>query len=289
MEFVWTDVCQCSFELLKAKLLEGPVLVYPNQNLPYVLFTDASKYAWSCVLTREYIHQVNNAEFRILHPITYQSGLFKGSHINWACLTKEVYAICMSIKKLDYYLVNAEITLCSDHLPLKRFLAKNTLTSRVNNWVIEISPFKIQFEYIRGIKNTLADAMSRLVDTNPTNELTPEPYGFEFGYYLFDDLPPIEVSTISHDPLLLVVSKTDPNGNSIVLLDSSDPMHDIQRMVGLDGGHYELLSALQATDELCAKLITTIKQGKMEPNAPYIIEGDILKRKEEISGNTKQS
>ena len=57
----------------------------------------------------------------------YMSGLFRGSQINWACLTKEAYAIYMSIKKLTYYLEDADVTLRSDHLPLKKFLAKNTL------------------------------------------------------------------------------------------------------------------------------------------------------------------
>ena len=52
------------------------------------------------------------------------SGLFKGSQMNWACLTKEAHAIYMSIKKLAYYLEDADITLQSDHLPLKKFLAK---------------------------------------------------------------------------------------------------------------------------------------------------------------------
>ena len=52
---------------------------------------------------------------------------------------------------------DAEITLRSDHLPLKRFLQRNTLNTKVNNWTVEISPFKITFEYIKGIKNTLAD------------------------------------------------------------------------------------------------------------------------------------
>ena len=41
---------------------------------------------------------------KIHHPITYASGLFKGSQINWATLAKEAYAIYLSIKKLDYYL-----------------------------------------------------------------------------------------------------------------------------------------------------------------------------------------
>ena len=69
-----------------------------------------------------------------------------------------------------YYLEDAEVTLRSDHLPLKKFLAKNTLNSKVNNWVIEISPFKITFEYIKGIKNTLSDTMSRLIEKEPHSE-----------------------------------------------------------------------------------------------------------------------
>ena len=160
MEFEWTQICQESFNLLKASLMTEPILTYPNPNLPYVLFTDASKYAWACVLTQEKTHTCEGKEIKILHPIMYMSGLFRGSQINWACLTKEAYAIYMSIKKLAYYLEDADVTLRSDHLPLKKFLAKNTLNSKVNNWAIEISPFQITFEYIKGIKNTLADMMS---------------------------------------------------------------------------------------------------------------------------------
>ena len=78
------------------------------------------------------------------------SSLFRGSQMNWACLTEEGYAIYMSIKKLAYYLEDADITLRSDHLPLKKFFVKNTLNSQVNNWSIEISPFCITFKYIKG-------------------------------------------------------------------------------------------------------------------------------------------
>ena len=76
------------------------------------------------------------------------SGLFRGGQLNWACLTKEAYAIYISIKKHIYYLEDADVTLRSDHLPLKKFLAKNTLNTKVNNWASEISPFRITFEYI---------------------------------------------------------------------------------------------------------------------------------------------
>ena len=147
---------------------------------------DTSKYAWACVLMQEKTHTFEENETKILHPITYMSGLFRGSQINWACLTKEAYAIYMSIKKLTYYLEDADVTLRSDHLPLKKFLAKNTLNSKVNNWAIVILPFQITFKYIKGIKNTLADTMSRLIDIDLQIQTEPEPEGYGFGYYTFD-------------------------------------------------------------------------------------------------------
>ena len=138
--------------------------------------------------------------------------------MNWACLTKEAYAIYMSIKKLAYYLEDADTTLRSDHLPLKKFLAKNTLNSKVNNWAVEISPFHITFEYIKRIKNTLADTMSRLIDIDPQVQPESEPEGYEFGYYTFDILPTLEVSNVetSQDTSL---NNNDINAPNSILLD----------------------------------------------------------------------
>ena len=45
VSFEWTPISQEFFELLKTSLMTEPVLTYPDPNLPYVLFTDASKYA----------------------------------------------------------------------------------------------------------------------------------------------------------------------------------------------------------------------------------------------------
>ena len=142
-------------------LLKEPILKYPDPNYGYILYTDASKYAWAGVLTQEYQY-MEGVKIKIIHhPITYVSGLFCGPQINWAALTKEAYAIYMSMKKLTYYLRDSKILLRSDHLPLKKFLLMNTKNDMVNYWAMELQQFPIQFEYIEGIKNTLADTMSR--------------------------------------------------------------------------------------------------------------------------------
>ena len=136
--------------------------------------------------------------------------------MNWACLTKEAYAIYMSIKKLAYYLEDADITLRSEYLPLKKFLVKNTLNSKVNNWAIEISPFRITFEYIKGIKNTLADTMTRLININPQIQDS-ESEGYEFGYYTFDTLPALEVSNIETTQDVSGNDDNDPDDRHVEL------------------------------------------------------------------------
>ena len=209
------------------------------------------------MLTKEYVYTFDGKEKKVLHPITYMSGLFKGSQINWACLMKEAYAIYMSVKKLAYYLEDADITLWSDHLPLKKFLAKNTLNLKVNNWAVEISPFRITFEYIKGIKNTLADTMSRLIEIDSQIELIPEEDGFEFGYYAFDILPPIKVSEINED--------------------TKETSEEVQNFP-LDVKKLENFIQLQLEDPFCKNIIKQINKGNVIERQPYFIEDYILHR-----------
>ena len=56
--FQWMDQCQESFNLLKEYLLKEPILKYSDTSKSYVLYTDASKYAWAGVLTQAYEHEL---------------------------------------------------------------------------------------------------------------------------------------------------------------------------------------------------------------------------------------
>ena len=104
--------------------------------------------------------------------------------MNWAALAKKAYGIYLSVKKLSFYITDADITLRSDHLPLKWFLLKNTLNAKVNNWAVELETYKIKFEHIKGKSNVLGDALSRLISIDPDVKFEPELAGYEFGQYL---------------------------------------------------------------------------------------------------------
>ena len=183
VEFKWTPECENCFQILKEFLQQAPILKYPDPQTSYTLYTDASKYAYAGVLTQH----SNGTD----HPITYVSGLFRRSQLNWATLTKEAYAIYMSVKKLSFYIDTAKITVKSEHLPLKKFLEKNTLNAKVNDLAVELESQNITFEYIPRIWNTLADTLSRLVEMDENIKLQPEDEGKEFGYFPFKELSPV--------------------------------------------------------------------------------------------------
>ena len=97
VKFERTSACQKSFELLKEALCGEPVLKYADTSKPYTLYTDASKYGWAGVLTQPHIMTIDGKSTTTDHPVAFVSGLFRGSQLNWAALTKEAFAIYMSI------------------------------------------------------------------------------------------------------------------------------------------------------------------------------------------------
>ena len=115
------------------------------------------------------------------HPVSYVSGLFHGSQLIRPHSQKKHMQYICPFKKSTFYLTGHEITLRSNHLPLKKFLRKMTLNNTVNNWSTEIESFNINFVHISGKANVLADMLSRLIDTDPDLQQQPELEGHEFG------------------------------------------------------------------------------------------------------------
>ena len=205
--FDWTDQCAKAFNHLCKLLVEYPILRYPNPTQGYILYTEASGIGQSGVLTQEHLDEKGKAKN---HPICYISGQFRGSQLNWAALTKEAYAIYMSVRRLSFYVTDAEVTIRSDHLPLKKFLNKQTMNSKVNNWTVELEQFRLHLQWIPGSGNLLADSLSRLLDVVPDAQKSKEPDDQEFGSYCFEELQPAKVmETISTEVIELTDSSKD--------------------------------------------------------------------------------
>ena len=84
--------------------------------------------------------------------MTYQSGTFTSSQINWSTLVKEAYAIMISFHKMAFYLCDAELVMQSDHAPLQKLITNKTKNVLTQNWALEafsISPH-VTFQCIKG-------------------------------------------------------------------------------------------------------------------------------------------
>ena len=193
-DFNWTENCDKAFNHLKELLMQHPILRHPDPNRGYTLFTDTSGIGWAGILTQEFEDEKGKKKH---HPICYISGQFRGSQQNWAAFTKEAYAIYMAFRKLSFYITDAEVTIKCDHLPLKKFLQKQTLNAKVNNCAIELEQFNLKVEWIQGVKNTLADSLLRLLEVDPDAKLQPKKEGHEFGTFCFEELN--ETGEISPD------------------------------------------------------------------------------------------
>ena len=198
------------------------------------------------------------------HPITYVSGLFRGSQLNWATLTKEAYAIYMSVKKLSFYIDTAKIT---DHLPLKKFLEKKTLNSKVSNWAVELESQNITFEYIPGIQNTLADTLSRLIEMDENIKLQLEEEGKEFGYLPCKELPRVTTQVVEE------VIKCEIGNINIQHTDPIEINTDIHLPLKDDK-----LAKLQESDPHTKQLRKQWENKNLDQNT-YMMETNILKRK----------
>ena len=67
MTFNWVPLCQQSLDTIKVALTISPILIFPDTNEPYVLFTDASKHSWSGILNQEYIKTMKDRNIKTFY------------------------------------------------------------------------------------------------------------------------------------------------------------------------------------------------------------------------------
>ncbi|GFY22399.1 transposon Tf2-6 polyprotein [Trichonephila clavipes] len=75
------------------------------------------------------------------HPIEYASRLQTPAERNYSTTEREALAVEWALKKLRGYIEGTEITVASDHQPLKWLLNLKSPTGRLARWALEIQSF----------------------------------------------------------------------------------------------------------------------------------------------------
>ena len=72
---------------------------------------------------------------------------------------------------------------------------------------MELEAFNIQFDYIKGSNNILADTLSHLIAIDPDTPTTPEEQGYEFGYAIFEEFPKVKTKTYEVNEVIVGMNK----------------------------------------------------------------------------------
>jgi len=87
----WTDDCQEAFEKLKEEFQKAPVLLMPDLMKPFVIKSDASKFATGAVIRQKDMN-------RDYHPCGYISHSFNATQRNYEISDRELMGIVRTLE-----------------------------------------------------------------------------------------------------------------------------------------------------------------------------------------------
>ena len=183
-KFAWTDVEQKAFDDIKRVLGRETLLAYPQFDKPFVIHTDASNTQLGAVISQEG------------QPIAFYSRKLSPAQQRYTTTEQELLSIVETLKEFRNILLGHQITVYTDH---RNLTYKNFNTNRVMRWRLAIEEYGPELIYIKGEKNVVADALSRLATKDESNnnlEFISDQFGFDD-----QDLPanmyPLKFSTIA--------------------------------------------------------------------------------------------
>lgn len=155
--FKWTDECQNSFDKLREKFINPPLLDYPDFSFDnkFILQTDASGFAIGSVLSNK------NSK-----PTAYASKALNKAEINYAIIEKELLAIVWSIKHFRPYLYGRKFEIHTDHKPLVYLFSMKNPSSGLTKFRLLLEEYDFDIIYLQGKQNAIADALSRISITD---------------------------------------------------------------------------------------------------------------------------
>nr|GEY49270.1 hypothetical protein [Tanacetum cinerariifolium] len=121
--FIFSKECIESFQYLKKKLTEAPILVSPDWDLPFELMCDASDFSIGAVLGQRKIKH--------FHPTHYASKTMTDAQAHYITMKKELLAVVYAFEKCCPYLVFSKSIVYMDHSALKCLFNKKDAKSRL--------------------------------------------------------------------------------------------------------------------------------------------------------------
>jgi hypothetical protein len=168
----WTDEEQKAFIDIKKIISKEVLLAFPNFNKPFDIYTDASKVQLGAVIIQDN------------KPLAFYSRKLTDAQTRYTTTERELLSVVETLKEFRTILFGHMIKIFTDH---QNLTFDNLRTERVLHWRLFMEEYNLEFQYIPGIKNIVADILSRYPTNNdpettycmPTTEQMAEMFGTE--------------------------------------------------------------------------------------------------------------
>ena len=178
----WTEEHQLAFDKIKRIMTRETLLAYPNFSVPFDIHTDASLYQLGTCISQ-------NGK-----PIAFYSQKLNPAQTQYTTTERELLSIVEVLKEFRNILLGQQIHVHTDH---ENLTYKMFNSDRVMQWRLYIEEYSPDLQYIKGEKNVVADALSRLdMDEKPslnealiTEEMCSDWYCYAKEEQTFDSHP----------------------------------------------------------------------------------------------------
>ncbi|ESK82601.1 reverse transcriptase-rnase h-integrase [Moniliophthora roreri MCA 2997] len=157
--FKWTPACEAAFRTLKRRFQQEPVLWLPDLKRPFIIETDASKWALGGVLRQQ-------GPDGKLHPCGYISHAFDTTERNYEIYDRELFTIVRALETWQHHLMEGPhpVTVLCDHKNLTYFRTAQKLNRRQARWSLILSLFDLRLVHVPGQEMVQSDMLSRRDD-----------------------------------------------------------------------------------------------------------------------------
>ena len=141
--FTWAPDCEKAFVELKSKMIEHPILVFPNFEKEFIVQTDASLNAVGAVLS-QLVDKGNE------HPIAYCSRTLSAQERNSTVTEKECLEVIYAYKQFWVYLHGYKFIVVTDHASPSWLQNLKEPEGRLARWALKLQPYNFTIVHCPG-------------------------------------------------------------------------------------------------------------------------------------------
>ena len=156
-KFNFDESCQYSFEEIKSRLVEAPIMAKPDWNKEFEIMCDANDYAMGAVLGQKVD--------KVFRAIYYSRKTFNEAQENYSTTEKEMMAMVFACEKFKPYILGSHVIIRADHATIKYLMAKKEVKPRLIRWVLLLQEFDLEINDKKGCDNVIVDHLSRVEKT----------------------------------------------------------------------------------------------------------------------------